>query len=133
MQVERASQIPSSLILCVFPRDCKDLCQSQEDVDSSAEEAPTENKRAIITKVQSFSMWFVTNYYVGNIMAGVVLVDAVCTWVDIDARAAGLSYPPRFFMVFSDISLALYSTEVLLLLIEKAFAVCSLIGWRFSM
>ncbi|CAE7236582.1 Cacna1c, partial [Symbiodinium microadriaticum] len=90
-----------------------------EDVDSSAEEAPTENKRAIITKVQSFSMWFVTNYYVGNIMAGVVLVDAVCTWVDIDARAAGLSYPPEFFMVFSDISLALYSTEVLLLLIGK--------------
>ncbi|CAE7645481.1 Cacna1c [Symbiodinium sp. CCMP2592] len=92
-----------------------------EDNNSSAEEVPTENKRTIIAKVQTFSLWFVTNYYVGNIMACVVLVDAVCTWVDIDARAAGLSHPPQFFMLFSDISLALYSTEVLLLLVGKGF------------
>jgi len=99
-----------------------------EDNNSSAEEVPTETKRTTFAKVQSFSLWLVTNYYVGNVMACVVLVDAVCTWVDIDARAAGLSSPPEFFLVFSDISLALYTSEVLLLLLGKGL-VGVLLDW----
>ena len=51
-------------------------------------------------------------------MAFVVLVDAVCTWVDIDARAAATT-PEPFFVFFSDFSLGLYTVEVFLLLISK--------------
>ena len=104
------------------------VARSKEDNNSSAEEVPTETKRTTFAKVQSFSLWLVTNYYVGNVMACVVLVDAVCTWVDIDARAAGLSSPPEFFLVFSDISLALYTSEVLLLLLGKGL-VGVLLDW----
>ena len=69
-------------------------------------------------RVQAWAQWFVGNYYVGNLMACVVLVDAVCTWVDIDARAAKIDTPP-FFVFFSDSSLALYTVEVVLLLVGK--------------
>ena len=51
-------------------------------------------------------------------MAFVVLVDAACTWVDIDARAVQKETPP-FFAFFSDCSLALYTVEVVLLFIAK--------------
>jgi len=47
-----------------------------------------------------------------NIMALVILVDALVTVVDVDARAAG-NEPPRAMMVLSDICLCMYTAELL--------------------
>ena len=58
------------------------------------------------------------NHCIGNLMACVVVVDALCTWIDIDARAAGIS-APTFVEVFADTALALYSLEFLLRFVGK--------------
>ncbi|CAE7244974.1 dis3l2 [Symbiodinium sp. CCMP2592] len=47
-----------------------------------------------------------------NIMALVILVDALVTVVDVDARAAG-NEPPRAMMALSDICLCMYTAELL--------------------
>ena len=47
-----------------------------------------------------------------NIMAMVILVDALVTVVDVDARAAG-NEPPRAMMALSDICLCMYTAELL--------------------
>ncbi|CAE7221120.1 dis32, partial [Symbiodinium sp. CCMP2456] len=47
-----------------------------------------------------------------NIMALVILIDALVTVVDVDARAAG-NEPPRAMMVLSDICLCMYTAELL--------------------
>ena len=64
---------------------------------------------------------FLNSYYLANFMAAIVLIDAYCTCVDIDATAAGTD-PPQFFAVISDFCLVTYSLEVAAILF--AF------GWR---
>ncbi|CAJ1394026.1 unnamed protein product [Effrenium voratum] len=55
------------------------------------------------------------SYYLANIMALVVLVDAFCTCNDIDARAAGVTAPPAYNAI-SNVCLVLYTLEVVGLL-----------------
>ncbi|CAK9066752.1 Potassium voltage-gated channel protein eag, partial [Durusdinium trenchii] len=55
-----------------------------------------------------------SSVYMANFMVTVVFADAYCTCRDIDARADGLSGPPRVFSVLSDLCLVLYTAELLM-------------------
>mmetsp|Transcript_32604 Transcript_32604/g.76120 ORF Transcript_32604/g.76120 Transcript_32604/m.76120 type:complete len:641 (-) Transcript_32604:213-2135(-) len=62
-------------------------------------------------RAQRFLAWLADSPGLANFMACVIVVDAICTWVDIDARAADA--PPAVgALLFLDFSLALYTAEL---------------------
>ena len=63
-----------------------------------------------------------------NVFALIVLVDAVCTCVDVDARADGRE-TPRWAQVTTDTCLALYTIELVMLIVAKGRRV--LTDWMF--
>jgi len=65
------------------------------------------------------------SYYLANFMAAVVLFDAYCTCLDIDATAAETE-PPQLFAFLSDCCLVAYTLEVTGLLV--AFGARDLLG-----
>ena len=82
-------------------------------VHSKSEEA---SNRRYVAKLQAF----LNSYYLANFMAAVVMIDAYCTCVDIDATAAG-GAPPQVFAVISDACLVTYTLEVVALLTTFGF------------
>ena len=56
--------------------------------------------------------------FVANLMTLVILVDAFCTIVDIDARASG-TQTPQVYPLLSNVCLAMYTLEVITLCIVK--------------
>ena len=60
------------------------------------------------------------SYYLANFMAAVVLIDAYCTSVDIDATAS-TNNPPEVFALISDLCLVTYTLEVTALLVSFGF------------
>lgn len=58
---------------------------------------------------------FLKSIYLANFMAAVVLVDAYCTCVDIDATAAG-TQPPEISSLISSLCLVTYTLEIAALL-----------------
>ena len=90
-------------------------------VDTEASDADMQAKLSAASKLQGAALRVLTNPFVGNLMAGVVVVDAMCTWIDIDSRAAGKP-PATFVEVFADTALVLYSLEMLLRLTGKGLS-----------
>ncbi|CAE7327902.1 Cacna1c, partial [Symbiodinium necroappetens] len=87
-------------------------------VDTGASDADVQAQRSATSRLQGAATRVLANHCIGNLMACVVVVDALCTWIDIDARAAGIS-APTFVEVFADTALALYSLEFLLRFVGK--------------
>mmetsp|Transcript_3285 Transcript_3285/g.7700 ORF Transcript_3285/g.7700 Transcript_3285/m.7700 type:complete len:671 (+) Transcript_3285:35-2047(+) len=87
-------------------------------VDTGVSEADVKAEASATSKMQGAATCVLTNHCVGNLMACVVVVDAMCTWIDIDARAAGVS-APTFVEVFADTALGLYSLEILMRFVGK--------------
>ncbi|CAE7436960.1 TIF3A1, partial [Symbiodinium sp. CCMP2456] len=87
-------------------------------VDTLASEPDVQAQASATSKLRGAATWVLSNHCIGNLMACVVVVDAMCTWIDIDARAAGIS-TPTFVEVFTDTALALYSLEILLRFVGK--------------
>ncbi|CAE7662043.1 TPC1 [Symbiodinium sp. CCMP2592] len=65
-------------------------------------------------KYRKIGIDVMTNSYITNLMAAVVLLDAYCTCADIDARAAG-EEPGLELAILSDTCLALYTLELVVL------------------
>ncbi|CAE7540460.1 CPK1, partial [Symbiodinium necroappetens] len=63
----------------------------------------------------------VQSYWLANFMAALILIDAYCTMVDIDATAERTT-PPQIFAFISDFCLVVYTLEV------AALTAC--FGWR---
>jgi len=61
------------------------------------------------------------SYWLANFMAALILIDAYCTMVDIDATASRTT-PPQIFAFISDFCLVVYTLEV------TALTAC--FGWR---
>ncbi|CAE7809304.1 TPC1 [Symbiodinium sp. CCMP2592] len=87
-------------------------------VDTGVSEVDVKAEASATSKMQGAATCVLTNHCIGNLMACVVVVDAMCTWIDIDARAAGIS-TPTFAEVFADTALGLYSLEILLRFVGK--------------
>ncbi|CAJ1388094.1 unnamed protein product [Effrenium voratum] len=79
------------------------------------EEAGEHNSRKVAIR-------WLTGTYVSNFMALVVLFDSYCTCADIDARAIGED-APAVLMLLSDVCLALYTLELVLLVLLKGFGI----------
>ncbi|CAE7191248.1 CACNA1C [Symbiodinium necroappetens] len=65
-------------------------------------------------KYRKIGIDVMTNSYISNLMAAVVLLDAYCTCADIDARAAGED-PALELAILSDVCLGLYTLELVVL------------------
>ncbi|CAE7344048.1 SCN1A [Symbiodinium natans] len=78
------------------------------------------NHSSYTGKVRAFTLKLLQSTRFANFMALIVLFDASSLIVDIDARAAGES-PPEVLMLMSDLCLAMYTAELVLLIMLRGW------------
>ncbi|CAJ1370888.1 unnamed protein product [Effrenium voratum] len=74
-----------------------------------------ENVHSFVGQVRSSVVAVVESAFVANTMAAIVLVDAFCTCVDVDFRAAKEN-TPEVYRILSNLCLILYTVELMFLL-----------------
>ena len=68
--------------------------------------------------LKGIAVYCSTSRTVANLMAAIVLTDAICTCIDVDARAAAEEPPPATQLI-ADLCLLVYSLETICLLTAK--------------
>jgi len=72
--------------------------------------------------LKNIAVYCSTSRAVANLMAAIVITDAVCTCIDVDARAAAEA-PPSATQLIADLCLLMYSLETVCLLTAKGLEV----------